>query len=389
MEVKHWWPFLDLARCTAALLVVVSHLRAFLFPDFHAATQLGIMWRPFYFITGFGHEAVMIFFVLSGFLVGGGVTSRVADDQWSWGDYAVTRLTRLWIVLAPALVLTALWDHLGIALTGSLFYSGGLFSQYGSGPLPDPAQFSPTTFLGNLAFLQTILVPTFGSNGPLWSLANEFWYYAIFPLAFCAVAQHAPARRRLGNGALAVLLCCILPTSMLLYGLIWLLGVIAFALHQRFELGSGYRNLVLAVSAAALAATLTLSRVAVLRGFSADLAIGAAFAAMLLPLAQMRHLTAIVATPARIGADFSYTLYLVHFPFAAFLASWALGNRLQTPDFAGAVLWIGSLGLIVLYAYAVYFIFESNTRVVRRAILRIAGRFFAGKMPGPGIAEPK
>lgn len=26
-------------------------------------------------------------------------------------------------------------------------------------------------------------VPIFGSNGPLWSLANEFWYYVLFSLA--------------------------------------------------------------------------------------------------------------------------------------------------------------------------------------------------------------
>ena len=36
-------------------------------------------------------------------------------------------------------------------------------------------------FLGNAAFLQRILVPELGTNGPLWSLANEFWYYLLFP----------------------------------------------------------------------------------------------------------------------------------------------------------------------------------------------------------------
>jgi peptidoglycan/LPS O-acetylase OafA/YrhL len=43
--------------------------------------------------------------------------------------------------------------------------------------------YTATTFVGNLAFLQTIAVPIFGTNGPMWSLANEFWYYLIFPLA--------------------------------------------------------------------------------------------------------------------------------------------------------------------------------------------------------------
>jgi ribosome recycling factor len=30
----------------------------------------------------------------------------------------------------------------------------------------------PATFIGNLLFLQTVAVPTFGSNTPLWSLAR-------------------------------------------------------------------------------------------------------------------------------------------------------------------------------------------------------------------------
>ena len=39
----------------------------------------------------------------------------------------------------------------------------------------------------NAFFLQTIVGPTFGSNGPLWSLAYEWWYYVLFPLALGAV----------------------------------------------------------------------------------------------------------------------------------------------------------------------------------------------------------
>jgi peptidoglycan/LPS O-acetylase OafA/YrhL len=383
-----WWPFLDLARCVAALLVVVSHLRPFLFPDFRAAADLGFIWRIFYFATGFGHEAVTVFFVLSGFLVGGGVISRVADDRWSWTDYALTRLTRLWIVLGPALLLTAVWDKLGSLLTGSSFYSGGLASIYGSGPSSDPSQFTAVTFFGNLAFLQTILVPTFGSNGPLWSLANEFWYYVIFPLSFCAIAKRAPFRRRLGGAALAVLICCLLPTGMVLYGSIWLLGVSAFALHTKLSLAAS-RNLVLVVSASALVAALISSRVSILRGFPADVAIGVAFAAMLLPLSQMGRLNSLAATPIRIGADFSYTLYLVHFPFAAFLVSWTLGNRRLTPDFASSLVFIAMFASIILYAYAVYFVFERNTHVARRTMARWATRVFVGKIPGPGVVDPK
>ena len=84
--------------------MVLSHLRGFVFVDFHAVDHPGLVWSGFYFVTGFGHQAVMVFFVLSGFLVGGTVVSRVDAGQWSWIDYAITRMTRLWIVLLPALL---------------------------------------------------------------------------------------------------------------------------------------------------------------------------------------------------------------------------------------------------------------------------------------------
>jgi peptidoglycan/LPS O-acetylase OafA/YrhL len=84
------------------------------------------VWSVFYLATGLGHQAVMAFFVLSGFLVGGTVVSRAECGQWSWIDYAITRMTRLWMVLLPALLLTAFWDNLGIGITRSSFYDGGM-----------------------------------------------------------------------------------------------------------------------------------------------------------------------------------------------------------------------------------------------------------------------
>ena len=59
---------IDYFRGIASLLVVLSHIREILFG---VADLTNILYYPFYFITGLGHESVMIFFVISGFLVGG------------------------------------------------------------------------------------------------------------------------------------------------------------------------------------------------------------------------------------------------------------------------------------------------------------------------------
>src|ERR1039458_2192873 len=184
--MNHRLTNLDLLRGLAALLVCAGHLRAFLMVDFGLITSPTILDHMFYFTTGLGHQAVMVFFVLSGYLVGGSVLTAYQSGRWSWTNYTLRRMSRLWVVLLPALVLTLALDSLGRYL-GHSGYAGTFHSFYNSGPtLAVPADLQATTFLGNAFFLQTILVNCLGTNGPLWSLANEFWYYALFPL-LCGV----------------------------------------------------------------------------------------------------------------------------------------------------------------------------------------------------------
>lgn len=49
-----------------------------------------------------GHEAVMVFFVLSGFFIGTSVLESFRERRWSWRAYLINRLTRLQLVLVPA-----------------------------------------------------------------------------------------------------------------------------------------------------------------------------------------------------------------------------------------------------------------------------------------------
>lgn len=56
--------------------------------------------------------------------------------------------------------------------------------------------------LGNLGFVQAVPVAVYCSNVPLWSFANEFWYYVMFPLL--AVASSTGFVGRVGVGSLPV-----------------------------------------------------------------------------------------------------------------------------------------------------------------------------------------
>ena len=178
---------LDLVRGVSALLVMLGHLRGFLIVDYGGVPAPGLLTKVFYFATGLGHEAVMVFFVLSGYFVGGSVLAGLGKGSFRWGGYAAARLTRLWMALGPALLLTLAADLVGRQMNPEA-YAGGLAHLFSSGPQSsEPASLAPSTFLGNFFFLQTVTLPVYGSNGPLWSLANEFWYYLVFPLLAVSV----------------------------------------------------------------------------------------------------------------------------------------------------------------------------------------------------------
>jgi peptidoglycan/LPS O-acetylase OafA/YrhL len=93
------YDLMDGMRAPAAMTVLISHERNILFLD--ATAALSAPWKFFYFVTGFGHQAVMIFFVLSGYWITKTVTRRSAKGGFAWSDYAIGRLSRLWIVLIP------------------------------------------------------------------------------------------------------------------------------------------------------------------------------------------------------------------------------------------------------------------------------------------------
>ena len=176
----------DALRAVAAVLVMASHVR----DVFLTAYQPGfgaIAWI-FYVLTSFGHPAVIVFFVLSGFWITKVVVERQGAGTWSWGGYLLDRVTRLWVVLLPALCLGAAADWITFRVLH--FPPPGFGAQ--SIPADVQTHLSPTWFAANALFLQGLFAPAFGTNGPLWSLANEFWYYLWFPALFAAVTTRRP-----------------------------------------------------------------------------------------------------------------------------------------------------------------------------------------------------
>lgn len=191
---------LDMIRGLAAVGVFLGHARMLFLVDYTDIKQLHLTDKLLYFATGFGQQQVMVFFVLSGFFIGSSIVKVIHLSQWSWSSYLTNRLTRLYVVLLPALLLTLFWDHISVNLAGTQDLALGLGPDSNSEGIL--ARLTAITFFGNVLFLQRIFVETLGSNGPLWSLTNEFWYYILFPCV-CLVAMQ---RKCYGRKAICLLL---------------------------------------------------------------------------------------------------------------------------------------------------------------------------------------
>lgn len=86
-------PWLGWLRLIAAFVAVIGHARADSFPPYGelSEAQKTIASQQFYAVTRFGHEAVIVFFMLSGSLVGGKVIERPVYGSVGPLSFAVDR----------------------------------------------------------------------------------------------------------------------------------------------------------------------------------------------------------------------------------------------------------------------------------------------------------
>ncbi len=154
---------LDSARGLAALIVVIHHIVTF------NATKLKTILPSTYFellnwLSNKNVEAVLFFFIISGFSIGLGIYKFPLVNKDNINFYLYKRFKRIlplyWLILCILIIILVLQPDL-------YNYS-----------------YSTINLLGNLLFLQTPklegawFIP-YGNNGPLWSLSYEFFFYLI------------------------------------------------------------------------------------------------------------------------------------------------------------------------------------------------------------------
>jgi len=374
--------FLDGLRGLAALYVLIGHARWLLWEGYsegylHHPDDYGRVGKALVLLASafrWGNAAVIFFFVLSGFVIHLGYARRALAEgprvRFDYWPYLVRRARRLYPPFLLALLLTWALDTWGRRLRLPLHH--GLYPLLLDGGLGFDHRL--TTAVRNLVFITN---PVFGSDGPLWSLNYEAYFYLLYPAVF-AIARRSWQAATIALVALSAIgFAPIWPASLLwLRGvfelmIVWWLGAL---LAERFagRLWLGYGRL----------SMLTLSFLA-LPFWRWDpnaqaIVLGFAFTGMLAAclglkesgrvassggqgsfgrwVARGSRVVSCLARLRPLGA-MSYTLYVIHFPILVFMGGCLTKARGGTlPEHFG---W-AALGILlcVLIAWLFHFLVE-------------------------------
>lgn len=362
---EYWHTVLiSLLRGLAAIEVAAAHLRSELYPGLRSVVDPSLWFKGLAFATGFGHHAVLVFFVISGWLVGGSLLNKAGRAD-AFAIYGIDRVSRLWTVLIPTFLLTLLFG----LVTGAIRPRGIDFS-YAN-------EYSAIAFAGNLVGLQTVSLPSFGGDLALWSLANETWYYILFPLLVASFSVRGKVAR-IACGAAVVLLTVALPAALVGYFSIWLLGVAFSRIRIDCSAGVRFGLLVLLVALAVYYRFTWNLDPFDFHTLGPDLLLSVVFLVFLSSLqfkaAPASKLMRPVAKFGKFFADFSFSLYVLHLPLIdllQYLAASRLGLRQLSPHLSlHAFIYFSMLAFVLVASYMWYRLFESQTYRIRLLLKR-------------------
>ena len=360
-------PLLDAVRWISAATVVFGHAIGLIFTRATAGpSHFGL----FDMLSDLRGPAVAFFFVISGYLVGGGVLAR--SSRFRLRSYAIARFSRIYIVLVPAILLMCLLDGTAHLTDPASPVYAGIWPSRVLGSEPIDARYAPINWAVTVLSLESVVAPPAGSANALWSLGYEWVFYFVFPLIVVPLARfESLLLPLLPIGILmAVLVLLGRPFDAAYFG-IWVLGAYARVMTD-------HANVPRLVARAGL----LLSAVALIAGqfalpTSCVLLVGVGFACYLARFERGER--GISEQRDRALADISYSLYVTHFPVLIFLTF--IANRVGLLPVSGLA--PGPLPLALLLAYLVAafatawlfgWLFERRTDLLRAYLSRSPGR---------------
>lgn len=326
--------YLDLVRFVAACCVYLYHSnQRLLIEDILPASV-------------YGHSAVVIFFVLSGFVI-----AYITDTRENnLSTYAASRISRIYSVAVPAIVLTIGLDAIGRQLHPALYAYP--FDQFLIRGVASLLMLNEVWFVSITSF----------SNVPYWSICYEMWYYVAFGLLVFLP-------RRVGVVAVATL-AVVLGPKVVLLAPIWMLGVLLYQWKKLDAISESVAWMLVVGSSLAIVlfhnaevAELAAAQLKLLIGekwhteltfskfFLSDYLLGSLvflnFAGMRKVSAKFGFILLTFQKPIRFAAGYTLSLYLLHQPLFLFWAAVIHG------DPRGHAYWWGTTTMVVLSVLAV------------------------------------
>jgi peptidoglycan/LPS O-acetylase OafA/YrhL len=284
----------------------------------------------------------MVFFVLSGFFIHLRFSECGAsgfNERWSTGAFYRRRMRRLVAPYLLALAITVLLDASGRWLFPTLYraHTGDNlldvnFRRKG---------YSSASIVPALFGLPSIAGADFGSNGPLWSLAYEVVYYAVYPL-WLAIRRKNQALAWI-CGLLVGAVAEFLPGDSTISGIlshypIWLAGALLSEVFCRRTLRPAS---VCAFCLFGLLGFLLLeARPSLLFSITSRAALGTSVVLFFGKLDRAFNLTSLGRFTEFLGRR-SYSIYICHFPVLTFLSAWIIQSAGKRPESA----WLAVAGV--------------------------------------------
>lgn len=333
--------YLDLTRLFAATVVFLDHLSYRRFTGGFLKS-----WN----LHDYGNDAVMVFFVLSGFVI-----AYVSDKkETTLKAYSFSRLARLWSVVIPALILTITLDAIGSHIYVAVY----------NGPWVPTDHFG-VRLVANLFFVNQIWFLSIRpfSDGPFWSIGYEFWYYVIFAAAF--YVRHP--RRYL----VLALICLFVGPKILLLLPVWLLGVWAYSRTVRgavaehigwilftgsiaayiFFREMGLPQLFLDWTFSHLGKSFVLDKLTWSQFFLSSYVAGILVALNFVGFSAISHRFSLffklLKRPIRYFAGFTFAIYLFHVPLLQFFT--AVSNNVRDESVHNTIVIVGTVLFIWLF----------------------------------------
>jgi peptidoglycan/LPS O-acetylase OafA/YrhL len=359
--------FLDGLRGFSALYVVIGHARWLLWEGYTSfqnhAGNTNLLYKIqvyFWSFFKFGHQAVLFFFILSGFLIHLKYSRIILSDpkfKFDFEKYFTRRAKRIFPPLLFALILTLVLDYSG----GQIFY----FSKIYAGQTPYPLinnnisnnGLSFIMFFQNLCFLMPFYVKAFGTNGPLWSLGYEWWFYIFYPIFY-----YLTRKSLILSTIIMVLLwgasfypaywpATIFPAVFSMMLAWWFGALLADVYTGRINVA--FKNLIPLVLLLPLSISSTIKSDNINDILTALGFIG--LVSCFFMLKEQGREFAIFNKFKWLG-DCSYSLYVTHFPILVIISGYLIQNNEYLP--ANFFIFYGAVAFAVLFAWAVHFLIE-------------------------------